>query len=53
MRMALAVFLSSLLRQMVSRMERLGPRRKTAYRESGTDRVNPTPMTLAKSANRK
>src|SRR6266403_741151 len=39
--------------QVVSRMERLGARSKTAYRESGTDRFNPTPITPGKSHNRK
>src|SRR6267143_532772 len=31
--------------EVVSRMERLGARSKTAYRESGTNRFNPTAIT--------
>src|SRR5258706_5754542 len=31
--------------EVVSRMERLGARSKTAYRESGTNRFNPIPIT--------
>src|SRR5467141_3652347 len=32
--------------EVVSRMERLGARSKTAYRESGINRFNPTAITL-------
>src|SRR6266567_298280 len=38
--------------KLVSRMERLGARSKTAYRESGTNRFKPSPTTPGSSRNR-
>src|SRR5713226_604278 len=38
--------------KVVSRTERLGARSKTAYRESGTNRFNPTPIAPGKPPNR-
>src|SRR2546423_538858 len=38
--------------KVVSRMERLGARSKTAYRQSGTNRFNPTPIAPGKPPNR-